>query len=409
MRTSRLFTIAGVASLLIGSSSAALGITATGAWAGSSPCGSTGVAGTSSCSYTTAGADTFTVPPGVTNVTFVLAGAEGGELAGGALSGLGGKVSGTLAVTSGEVFQVNVGGHGEPNFNTGGITDGAGGGGSSDVRTGSFGLTDRVLVAGGGGGSGGSGGSTDPGDVGGAGGPGGGGNGQGGSNGGPAGGTGGTATAGGAGGAGIHAGGSGASGSIFTGGTGGTSYSGSGVGGYPGSGGGAQGGSGEPFYECSGGGGGGGGGYFGGGGGGSTLCEGGGGGGGGGSNFTSSSATSTSSSSGVQSGNGMVSVSWPSPTMLTATPAILKISGLTLYLFNLSATLTDSAGPIAGQTITFTAGSTALCTATTNAGGTASCNATVSLLSIVLSLGYTATYAGNSDYGPSTATASLIS
>jgi hypothetical protein len=409
MRTSRLFTIAGVASLLMGSSSAVLGMTATQALADSSPCGSTGVAGNSSCSYTTVGADTFTVPSGVDNVTFVVAGAEGGESAGRALSGLGGQVGGTLAVTAGEVLQVNVGGQGQANTAEGAINNGAGGGGSSDVRTGSYGLANRLLVAGGGGGSGGSGGPSDAGDIGGTGGAGGGGNGQAGNNGGPAGGTGGTATTGGSGGGGVNNGAPGASGSAFTGGTGGTSYFESGIGGAGGSGGGARGGSGEPAGGCSGGGGGGGGGYFGGGGGGSTQCEGGGGGGGGGSNFTASSATDTSSTSGVQSGNGTVSVSWQAPTWLTATPVIIKISGLRLYLFNLSATLTDSAGPVAGQTIVFTAGSTGLCTATTNANGTATCNATVSVLSIVLALGYTATYAGNSDYGPSTATAGLIS
>jgi hypothetical protein len=394
----------------MGSSSAVLGMTATQASADSSPCGSTGVAGISSCSYTTVGADTFTVPAGITSVTFVVAGAEGGESTGRAPSGLGGRVGAKLAVTSGEVLQVNIGGQGQAGTADGAINNGAGGGGSSDVRTGSFGLGDRVLVAGGGGGSGGSGGSDsgiDPTDVGGAGGAGGGGNGQGGNNGGAAGGTGGTATTGGSGGLGVNGGGDGAAGSDFFGGAGGTTFVESSPGG--GSGGGAQAGVGEPGIGCTGGGGGGGGGYFGGGGGGSTACRGGGGAGGGGSNFIAPSATSASSSSGVQSGNGMVSVAWRSPTTLTATPAVIKISGLKLYLFNLSATLTDAAGPVAGQAITFTAGSTALCTAVTNASGTASCNATVSLLSIVLSLGYTATFAGNSSFGPSTATASLIS
>ena len=410
MGTSRLFTIAGVASLIVGSSGAVVGITATQALA-ASPCGSTGVASGSSCSYTTVGTDTFTVPTGVSDVSFVLTGAEGGESAGRSLSGLGGKVSATLPVTAGEVFQVNVGGQGSVNTLPGGIDNGAGGGGSSDVRTGSFGLTDRQLVAGGGGGSGGSGGTSDAGDVGGIGGTGGGGDGQAGNNGGPAGGTGGTATAGGTGAGGVNGGGAGVSGAAFTGGVGGGSFFESGVGGSGGSGGGGQGGAGEPGFACSGGGGGGGGGYFGGGGGGSTDCDGGGGGGGGGSNFIASSASDPSSAAGVQAGNGMVSMTWvaQAPTSLTATPAVIQVSGLKIYLFDLNATLTDAAGPVYGQTITFTAGSTFLCTATTNSNGTASCDATVSLLSIVLSLGYKATFAGNSAYGPATAIAGLIS
>lgn len=110
----------------------------------------------------------------------------------------------------------------------------------------------------------------------------------------------------------------------------------------------------------------------------------------------------------AHAGNGEVSVSWAQPTSLTATPAVIGLSGLNLYLFNLSATLTDASGPVAGQQITFMSGSTQLCTATTNAEGTASCNATMSLLSIVLSLGYTASFAGNANDQSASASAGLI-
>jgi hypothetical protein len=97
------------------------------------------------------------------------------------------------------------------------------------------------------------------------------------------------------------------------------------------------------------------------------------------------------------------------PTTLKVSPAVLKISGLTLYLFNLSATLNDATGPIAGQTIRFTVGSTFICSAVTAPNGTASCSGTAKILSIVLRLGYTASYGGNSAFRPSTATAGLVS
>jgi hypothetical protein len=98
------------------------------------------------------------------------------------------------------------------------------------------------------------------------------------------------------------------------------------------------------------------------------------------------------------------------PTRLTGTPAIVQLSGLKLYLFALGATLTGPGGtPLSGQTITFTAGATKLCTATTGTDGTASCNASASVLWIVLSGGYRASFAGAGDYSPSSATAPLIS
>ena len=99
------------------------------------------------------------------------------------------------------------------------------------------------------------------------------------------------------------------------------------------------------------------------------------------------------------------------PTGLTATPAIAQISGLKLNLLNLSATLTNNVtgAPISGATISFEAGTTAICTATTGADGKATCNGVASALSIVLSLGYTATYGGDTVYAGSSAHAPLIS
>ena len=112
----------------------------------------------------TGSAQTWTVPTGITSVIFSITGGSGGSANG----GKGAKVTGTLAVTPGEILQINVGSQGATYaggstsnwttaaFGGGGRGNyyGSGGGGASDIRTGSFALTDRVAVAGGGGGSG---------------------------------------------------------------------------------------------------------------------------------------------------------------------------------------------------------------------------------------------------------------
>jgi hypothetical protein len=132
-------------------------------------------------SYTGA-AQNWTVPNGVTQATFDVYGAGGGgtRSAGG---GRGGEAKATISVTPGKTLQVNVGGRGgsgvtgtditipggaggfnggaaggDAGVNGGGtdLTSGGGGGGASDVRSGAFGLTDRLIVAGGGGGGGGA-------------------------------------------------------------------------------------------------------------------------------------------------------------------------------------------------------------------------------------------------------------
>lgn len=129
----------------------------------------------------------FTVPAGVSSVTFAVYGAAGGaahcgtDIAG----GLGGEATVTISVTPGEVFHLNVGevggtgvctnagpstaaggagGAGDENGGPGGTTvsgsgppnhGGGGGGGASDVRSAGDHLADRLIVAGGGGGAGG--------------------------------------------------------------------------------------------------------------------------------------------------------------------------------------------------------------------------------------------------------------
>lgn len=230
---------------------------------------------TVTCTFNYTGApETWTVPAGVTQATFDLYGAQGGQ------GGPGGRVTATLAVTQGTTYQILVGGI--SGFNGGGAPGGSfggsyRGGGASDVRTGAFGLVDRLLVAGGGGGS--------AGGTGGAGGYPQGGNGSDTTSAG--GGRGGSQTAGGAGGFGASFGGNGSLG---------------------------QGGDGAAVDR--------GGGYYGGGGGGDYEGFYSGGGGGGGSSYASPAATGVSFENGVRSGDGLVIISYEQTdsTAPTASP-----------------------------------------------------------------------------------------
>mgnify|MGYP001310950592 FL=1 len=126
--------------------------------------------GTVSQSFNYTGAvQTFTVPAGVTSITIDAYGAAGGtgaagnSISGATLGGAGGKgskASGTLAVTPGQVLNIYVGGGGAiptGGYNgggTGGNANSGGGGGASDVRFPGTTAGDRILVAAGGGGGG---------------------------------------------------------------------------------------------------------------------------------------------------------------------------------------------------------------------------------------------------------------
>lgn len=231
----------------------------------------------------TGGLQTYTVPAGVSSVTMVAKGASGSSWNANG-GGTGAVVTGTLAVTGGQVLNIQVGGGGGSStggvggyagYNGGGgggftagqsgFFGGAGGGGASDVRSGGTGLGNRILIAGGGGGAS----STGLGGAGGA------LSATAGAGSGVDAGGGGTQSAGGAaGGAGGSAGTAGASGQ---GGTGGGNSVRDGAGG-------------------------GGGGYFGGGGAGATAAGLTPSGGGGGSSFETG-LTSTSSTAGTQGGN----------------------------------------------------------------------------------------------------------
>ncbi|MEU2390839.1 Ig-like domain repeat protein [Streptomyces sp. NPDC007369] len=313
------------------------------------PCGAGGAftASPPSCTYSTPGTDTFTVPAGVSAVSVDLYGAEGGSAAGfvtpnppntGAPGGLGGRTRATLPVTAGQDLRVTVAAAGIPGSSRrgeyarpGGFGHGAGGGGAhggggsgggaSDLRGGTSGKADRLLVAGGGGGAGNGGPLL-----------------RGGNGGGP------VAEAGGQGGGpeGSGVGGGGASQSAHGTGSPNSAAGGPGIAGSdtdpntglpnPGSGGpggnGARGGNG---------GGGGGGGYFGGGGGSGGGNPGNfhGAGGGGGSSYAAPSARDAVLDAGVNRGNGKAVVSFRYDTALVLT--------------------TDTATPLFGHDVTVTA------------------------------------------------------
>ena len=113
----------------------------------------------------------WTIPSGVTTITFDVIGAAGGSASGGA-GGKGGRITGNLSVTANSNLYVYVGGQGTSATNTadqtsaggwngggsgtfdnsGQVQNGAGGGGGSDIRT-STNLSTRLIVAGGGGGA----------------------------------------------------------------------------------------------------------------------------------------------------------------------------------------------------------------------------------------------------------------
>ena len=241
----------------------------------------------------------WTVPPCVTSISVIMAGADGGGTSG----GNGAVISGTLAVTPGQVLNIYVGGTGTCNTNNGGGWNGGGtgkaanssangscgGGGATDIRIGGTVLANRVMVAAGGGGMGG--GTQDA-----AGGGGGCASGATGVNSFGGGGTGGTQTSGGAGGTPWGSGQNGAPGSLGNGGAGAT----------------------DNCYNNSPGGGGGGG-YFGGGSGGADCFSSapyGGGGGGGGSSLTPAGGTCTQ---GSNNGHGYVIIKYTAGTA-TALP-----------------------------------------------------------------------------------------
>lgn len=126
--------------------------------------------------FFTPGAHTFLVPPGTYKYRVIASGAGGGSSENGppngALGGKGGLVTAEIDVTPNTFLQINIGGPGKISLGltagTGGVNgggygqainsvdyfgSGAGGGGATDIRTGGFSLSERIVVAGGGGGA----------------------------------------------------------------------------------------------------------------------------------------------------------------------------------------------------------------------------------------------------------------
>ncbi|MES2397537.1 MAG: glycine-rich protein [Bacteroidota bacterium] len=122
-----------------------------------------GGSGTLTFNYTGA-AQAWTVPACVTSITIDVKGSQGGDNGGVSFGGRGGRVQGTIAVTTGEVLYIYVGGAGA-GCATGGYNGGGNttcmygnlqnrGGGASDIRRTPYALGNRLVVAGGGGGTG---------------------------------------------------------------------------------------------------------------------------------------------------------------------------------------------------------------------------------------------------------------
>jgi gliding motility-associated-like protein len=253
----------------------------------------------------------WTVPPCVTSITVTARGADGG----GGNGGNGAQVTGTLAVTPGQILQIRVGGSGAcptSGYNGGGnganantIANGScGGGGATDLRIAPYALANRVIIAAGGGGMGG--GSSDA-----------------------VGGVGGCAN-GLAGATSFGQGGGGAT--QFLGGNGGAAWVAPGSAGQAGSlGQGGNGGANSCYNNAPGGGGGGG--VFGGGGGGTDCFNStavGGGGGGGGSSLTPAGGTCTQ---GINNGPGSLTITYVAGIgTATATNTGPYCSGATIQL-----------------------------------------------------------------------------
>lgn len=265
-------------------------------------------AGTCTVSVTdTTTAYEWTVPSGVTSATFTITGGQGGAGSSGAGGGWGGKFTGTLNLTAGQVISLWAGAAGGNATTTRSLSGGrsSGGGGGSSGRMGGAGgahsQIDRAgtvvaIAAGGGGGGGWSGGT---------------------------GGGGGSSTFS----AGVANGVNGTDGQAYLGYGGTTS---GGAGGAASGGGGSAGSAGSSLSGGAGGagsaasGGGGGGGYFGGGGGGGDndgCCADGAGGGGGSNYYNSASVSSVTGFAASQSGNGSIVLTYPSTAVSSFTPS----------------------------------------------------------------------------------------
>lgn len=95
-------------------------------------------------------------------------------------------------------------------------------------------------------------------------------------------------------------------------------------------------------------------------------------------------------------------------TTTTAEAAVVKLTPLGLPLGQLRATVTTSAGPLAGVPVEFRVGTNVVCTSVTNGAGAATCNAGSQLVALVLNGGYTATFLGDANHLSSTARGAIL-
>lgn len=95
-------------------------------------------------------------------------------------------------------------------------------------------------------------------------------------------------------------------------------------------------------------------------------------------------------------------------TSTTAEAAVVKLTPLGLPLGQLRATVTTSAGPLAGVPVEFRVGTKVVCTSVTNGAGAATCNAGSQLVALVLKGGYTATFLGDANHLSSTARGAIL-
>lgn len=95
-------------------------------------------------------------------------------------------------------------------------------------------------------------------------------------------------------------------------------------------------------------------------------------------------------------------------TTTTASPAQVSKGKAGAYVVTYSATLTAYGAPMAGRTLSFSAGGTEICTSVTDASGTANCEIGIknnTALKALQKSGYTASFAGDSQYLPSSGSA----
>jgi hypothetical protein len=116
--------------------------------------------------------------------------------------------------------------------------------------------------------------------------------------------------------------------------------------------------------------------------------------------------TYTVTATGPVGNKGLATISYAvnrGVTRLTV-PPIGAINGSTAVA---TLTVASTGAPIEAETINFRSGKTALCSATTNISGAAACQVPASDALMVTASGYTATFAGDANYTPSSANAIL--